>query len=155
VRRGAESSEAATMTARTTARGTAGTAPAVATVTLLCGGCGRTLGYLVGDDAGRLHTVEGADVRGGVRYLRPAPTVPCGARRRGPVVPDAPRFYCDDRCGMRYAVPHAELAALFTAALTVVTADPQPHRSGDGAERWVRLAARRRGHTGGHTAGRR
>ncbi|MFB9740550.1 hypothetical protein ACFFOU_05470 [Pseudonocardia sulfidoxydans] len=124
-------------------------------MTLLCGGCGRTLGHLVGDATGRLHTVEGADTRGGVRYLRPAPTVPCGGRPRGPAAPDAPRFYCADRCGMRYALPRAELAALFAQAVTVAVGDPAADLPGAGDERWVRLAARRRGHTGGHTAGRR
>lgn len=145
------------MTAGTTARPTPKAAPRVTTVTLLCGGCGRTLGRLVGDDAGRLHTVEGADTRGGVRYLRPVPTVPCGARRRAPVAPDAPRFYCDDRCGTRYAVPRAELAALFADAVAPAPVDQPTGRpgTGTGAECWVRLAVRRRGHTGGHTSGRR
>jgi hypothetical protein len=84
-----------------------GLGPSVA-VRLVCSGCGRTVGEIWGDGDGGPVELSGADSRGGVRYLRPL----AEDRGRAEAADERVRFYCDDRCGIRYAIPRDDLAAL-------------------------------------------
>ncbi|ODU05262.1 MAG: hypothetical protein ABS81_08085 [Pseudonocardia sp. SCN 72-86] len=106
-------------------------------VQLLCRGCDRMLGEAVADSAGNLAQIDGADTRGDIRYLHPttrrrphrstttrddttSDDTTSGDTTSGDTTSgdttsghtDCVRFYCDDRCGMRYAVPLAGLSAL-------------------------------------------
>jgi hypothetical protein len=88
-------------------------------VQLVCSGCGRIVGELEADARGGPVRINGADTRGGVRYVRPERS----RHRHCPAPDDRVRFYCDDRCGIRYAVPRGALDALVRR----IGRDPGPH----------------------------
>jgi hypothetical protein len=85
-------------------------------VELLCSGCDRIVGELHANEVGGLGRIDGANTRGAIRYLSPSgppSRAPRHSSTPGGSDEDLVRFYCDDRCGIRYAIPRARLEAAF------------------------------------------